>query len=140
MKKFTKQGFTLIELLVVIAVIGILSSIVLVSLSGARDKGYDAQIKGELGQVRADTEIHYDNAESYTGYTIPTNLLPPACSDDGAYTVVVSADGQDYAAWANLCSSAVGTCDFCIDSTGVACTTNPAPTAPTIASPICDCP
>jgi prepilin-type N-terminal cleavage/methylation domain-containing protein len=45
------RGFTLIELLVVIAIIGILASIVMVSLSGGRAKGHDAKRVADLGQI-----------------------------------------------------------------------------------------
>ncbi|HEY4517665.1 MAG TPA: type II secretion system protein, partial [Candidatus Paceibacterota bacterium] len=61
----TKRGFTLIELLVVIAIIGILSSVVLVSLNTARNKGADAAIKTQLAQVRSQAEIVYDELKCY---------------------------------------------------------------------------
>ncbi len=46
-----KNGFTLIELLVTIAIIGILSSVVLTSISTARKKAREAKAKTEIKNV-----------------------------------------------------------------------------------------
>lgn len=58
-------GFTLIELLVVIAIIGILASIVLVSLQGARAKARDSRRMQELRQMQLALELYYSDNEVY---------------------------------------------------------------------------
>lgn len=53
MKRINSKGFTLIELLVVIAIIGILSTIAITSLSGARQKARDASFKSATTSAAA---------------------------------------------------------------------------------------
>lgn len=78
MKKYNK-GFTLIELLVVIAIIGILSSVVLVSLGTARSKGSDAAIKSDLSGVRSQAEVYAsDNGNTYGGKLATAGVCPTA--------------------------------------------------------------
>jgi prepilin-type N-terminal cleavage/methylation domain-containing protein len=79
MKKEKKRGFTLIELLVVIALIGILSSIVLASLSRSRSGGGSAAQKEQLVNMRVVAQLYFANAGGGTSYGA-AGVTPGACT------------------------------------------------------------
>ncbi len=58
-------GFTLIELLVVIAIIGLLASVVLVSLNSARFKSRTAKRVADLSQLQKALELYYSENNAY---------------------------------------------------------------------------
>jgi type II secretion system protein G len=106
-----ERGFTLIELLVVIAIIGMLSSVILSSLNGARKKARDARRLADLKQVQTALELYYSDNVAYpvsatqaSTVTALSALAPSyiaAVPDDplgGAYHYVYKSDsgGQFY--------------------------------------------
>jgi len=99
MKKNTKisHGFTLIELLVVIAIIGILATIVMVSLNTARSKARDARRVSDVRQMQLALQMEYDKAGSYPAAltTLVTdgfmNAIPLDPDGTNSYQYCVSA-------------------------------------------------
>ena|SRR3989338_433677 len=61
-----QAGFTLIELLVVIAIIGLLASVIMVGLNGARKKARDARTKADAKQIITALEFARDASASKT--------------------------------------------------------------------------
>ena len=138
------QGFTLIELLVVIAIIGILSTIVLVSLSTTRTSSADTSIKANLAEIRAQAEIyaaeHYDSYGLFNGGAVPPLNSNSSCltqssgnmfadptikqamtnarvSGNNVMTCFIAIDGKSWAVAIALKSNAANA--WCVDSNGV---------------------
>jgi len=102
-----KRGFTLIELLVVIAIIGVLATIVMVSLSGAKSKSRDAKRQADIKSIQLALSLYYNDNGMYpkniysTSGSAPSNGLAPT------YLPVVPRDPQSTTA--------------CTDSSGQYC-------------------
>ena len=73
-----KKGFTLIELLVVIAIIGLLSTLSVLALNGARARARDAKRISDIKQIQTALEMYYNENNAYpAGLSQLTTTTPP---------------------------------------------------------------
>ncbi len=80
------KGFTLIELLVVIAIIGLLASIILVSLGSARTKSRDAKRAADLKDFETALELYYSDNGHYPYTNSWTSFDSPQYSSNPIYS------------------------------------------------------
>lgn len=133
--KHKQSAFTLIELLIVIAIIGILASIVLANLSGARKRAQISSIKSSLSSLSTAGNVCVDGS----GNILDGNGGDPICDDvslaneiypaitacgktasDSGYTVVNSG-AEDWEIMLTVCTL-VPECVDPGDGTIISCT------------------
>jgi type II secretion system protein G len=83
--RYKRSGFTLLELLIVISIIGLLTSISLFALQGARTQGRDSKRKADLEQIRTGLELYKADCNQY-----PANLPGVGSSLTGTCTGVTN--------------------------------------------------
>jgi len=113
MKK-QKEGFTLIELLVVIAVIGMLASIILVSLGPARARARDARRVSDVRQMSLALETEAaDGGEAVAG-CVGDQVDADTCNMVG--TAVIFTNFQDPSTSDTPCvaGASTDTCQYSI--------------------------
>jgi type II secretion system protein G len=89
--KANKIGFTLVELLVVVAIIGLLTGVVVISITNVKAKARDAQRVSDINTINTALNMYHNDFNAYPiydGYITTTDALSTALRNAGALSSV----------------------------------------------------
>lgn len=119
-----KNGFSLIELLVVISIMGVIMSVSLFALQGARSSSRDARRKADLELIRSGLEIYKSDCNKYPPGLVWGGSLTGSCPTSNTYISLIPKDplGSNYSY-----SSTTATYTLCatLEASGQWCVYNP---------------
>lgn len=85
MQSLHKQhGFTLIELLVVIAIIGVLASVVMLSLGTSREKSRNTAVLAQIGEYEKALNLYFSTYGEYPHPSSPAQYNRRYCLGEGS--------------------------------------------------------
>lgn len=115
MKSTNKKGFTILELMVSVAIIAILTSIILVTISGIKERGRDARRLSDVNEIQNALNLYFSSHNIFPVFStkititgddafsellineknmpaVPTDPLPTF----GSYTYQSNSGGTNY--------------------------------------------
>lgn len=99
-----QRGFTLIELLVVIFILGILATLIVSNMQGARQRARDTVKKSELSNLKTALRLYYNDYQKYPPNNSPVGYKFKACGPDGEQVCPAGCE-------ADFAAGGVGGCD-----------------------------
>lgn len=116
------EGFTLIELIVVICIIGVLSGIILFSVTQYISRGKDSNTVGQLATLIPSGEVYYNIGNTYKDFctsTVVSNAFSqmPSGADPLCRVDTYNNSYQSWVACAKSFSNPSSV--YCVDSRGV---------------------
>lgn len=125
-----ERGLSFIEILLVIGIFGILTTLILASVTSSRHKAIDNRIRSSVGQIRILAEVAYDsNGGTYVDWSQESSIEPELTRlleeidkdfGDAAGLPYLTLTRQTQAA--NYCVSAplraISNGFYCVDATG----------------------
>jgi prepilin-type N-terminal cleavage/methylation domain-containing protein len=114
MKK--QNGFTLVELLVVVAIIGLLSTLAVVSLNGIRERARDTKRISDIDAFQKSMELLRTDKGAYNLCGCESTKVLSACAGKALETYLPTLKNLNDPLWTKACADAAtckaGTCNY----------------------------